>query len=121
MATLGAVTVDILRGNTTPVRTRVETWHVPGRTGIGAQLMGSNESAFAYEGVVYAATATAETTLAAVAALQGTVITIVDDHSQSRANCLVTSVDIPDRRAVVHNGTAKVRAVVHVSGVRVGS
>ena len=86
MASVGGVTVEILRGNIAPQTQRVDTWHIPGRTGIGAQLMGLNQSSFSYQCILIAAQASVEGRLASLSALQGTIISVTDDFGETRAN-----------------------------------
>ena len=119
MATsVGSVAIDILSGNVNPQRPRMETWHIPGVTGQGAQNMGSNQASFAYRATLYGTAAAVETRLVALAAVQGTVVTIEDDFGKQRANCLVTQVGTPQRKDIIRLGlTGQMRAVVSVAGI----
>ncbi len=118
MATsVGAVAIDFLRGNIAPQTQRVEAWFIPGRTGMGAQLMGSNQNRFAYRAVLYGTPAAVETRLVSLAAVQGTVVTITDDFGKARTNCLVMQVGIPQRKKIILNGADGMRAQVGVAGI----
>ena len=64
MASVGGVTVEILRGNVTPQMQRVRTWFVPGMNGIGAQQIGINQSAVSYSCILYGASGSVESRLA---------------------------------------------------------
>lgn len=118
MATnVGSVAVEILRGNRAPESQRVDIWFVPGQTGIGAQLMGQNQSNWAYEATLYGVPADTEARLVSLAALQGFIVSIEDDHGEVRANNLVVSVGTPRRVFVIRDGVNELRAVVIIRGV----
>lgn len=117
MATIGAETVEILRGNINPQSQRVEVWSIAGRTGIGAQLMGENQSSFRYLAILFDLDVALESRLVALAALQGTVVTITDDFGKARANCLVVLVGVPRRKLVIRDGIEEVRAELEIKGV----
>lgn len=118
MATVGAVTVELLSGDSDPQSEQVDVWTVPGQDGVGAQLLGSNQSAFSYVATLFGSSSDVETRLVNLAAIQGTVITIVDDFSKTRTSCLVTKVKRMGRKLVLREGATEVRAQVAITGVR---
>ena len=113
---VGSVSVDILNGNVSPQSQAVETWAVAGVDGIGAQKMGEHKSGFVFVATLIQVQATLEARLVLLAAVQGTVVSIEDSFGEVWTNCLVTHVGRPERHAVIHEGTAKVRAVVTIAG-----
>lgn len=77
---------------------RIEVWVVPGVAGVGSRDLGRNDSAFAFEAVAYG---TPEAMLAwfdSLRALQGSVVSIVDDYGTVYATCLVVRVVPPSGR-----------------------
>ena len=49
----GGVTFDIVRGYPQPLKTRNETWEVPGLDGVGAQTLGQGNARTQMTGVAY--------------------------------------------------------------------
>lgn len=117
MPTVGGVSVDLLKGNAEPQKMSSKTWRVPGRAGLGIMLMGENQSTFDYVAVVYEASG-AQTTIDALEALQGTVVTIVDEFGKSRTNCFIARVGTPTRKLVNWQGSEVTRATIRIQGVR---
>lgn len=121
MPSVGGVTVEYLSGTPTPVMQRVELFANAGQAGIGAQLMGQNQSQFTFAAFLYGAQNNVQSRLTSLGAVQGTVVSIEGDHGETYANCLVTSVGQPQRFTVDHEGSSKLVALVTVSGVRTGT
>lgn len=88
-AQVGEIPCTYVKGASSSGQSRVKVWRTPGMQGYGAQLVGSGENSFRFEVVLYAAEHYVETWFAAVEALRGTIVTIVDDYNQGHANCLI--------------------------------
>ena len=118
MPSIGAVSCDYLFGELSGLRERVLVQQVAGLNGYTAHKSGQGESAFAYLAVSYTTNvANAETFISDLEALQGTVVTITDDHGTSFENCLVVRVGRPSKsRAVID--TTNYRTEVPVRGVK---
>jgi hypothetical protein len=118
MATVNGVTVEILRGGQAPLTQSVDVWAVAGRSGTGAQLMGSNTSSFRYTAILYGAAANVQARLNALSAAQGTIGSIADDFGDTHPGSLIVNVGEPVRKKVVWLGAPAVRAAVGIEGVR---
>ena len=105
MGSIGTVTTSILRGVPTPVRQRVVIWQVPGINGYGAMTLGTGDSEFMIDAVFYCADdAAADAAIAAVIALQGTIITITDDWGNTWPNALIVRVEQPVKEPMIWGG-----------------
>jgi len=120
MASLGAVTVTILRGTPIPTKQRVEAWQVPGINGYGLMTLGLGDAAFDLIAVFYClSNGAAETVKASVAALQGTVITVIDNFGVGFGNVGVIEVGVPVKEPMIYAGYASaVRMQVAIKCVR---
>ncbi len=121
MATIGGITCDYLHGSVGALRTLLEVYRQPGRSGYGAQDLGKGQSEWAYEAVLYGSVATTNAWVASLVALQGTVVTAVDDLAVTWEHLLVMSVS-PPRRSPARGYSASapadaVRVVVQLAGV----
>lgn len=95
MATIGGITVDILRGLEQPMKTRLEVWQTDGIDGYGALKLGLGDSGFDLATVSYQTSiANAKTHKAALVGLQGQMITIVDDWTTTFTRILVEHVEV---------------------------
>ena len=115
MATIGGVTCTFLHGASSPLKASLEIRHPPGRDRLAAQDLGKGDSGFRFRAVAFAADAAAAATfIAAIEALQGTVVSATDDLGASHTNLLVEAVSPPLRqgRRFISSGAA-------VNGIRV--
>ncbi|MBE3069584.1 MAG: hypothetical protein IMZ66_05040 [Planctomycetes bacterium] len=119
--TIGGVTCNYLHGSVGALGTLLELYRPVGRNGVGAQDLGKGPGEWAFEAVLYGSVSTTDTWVASLKALQGTVVTAVDDLAVTRANLLVVSVGPPQRapaRGYAADAPADaVRVVVAMGGV----
>ena len=95
----------------------ISTWRTPGRDGVGAQKLGKSDSRWSFRGMNIDTSANVQTWATNIAALKGTVISVVDDFAVTHTSLLVTNVGQPRRKGVVYNGTLQVRAEIEVRGI----
>ena len=112
----GGVTFDIVRGYPQPLKTRNETWEVPGLDGVGAQTLGQGNARTQMTGVAYlfdngdfaANNAAADALILAAAALQGTLIAnFTDSFGTEYYNFFVEEMDCSGKdlkKACIYQG-----------------
>ena len=116
MASIGAVSCDYVRGDLGANRQRVRTWQVAGLDGYGAKRMGAGDSQFAVEVVKRGTSAQCNTFRAAIEALAGQIVSIVNDWGDTFTYCLITKIGPPRKTAEIRYGGACVR--IRIEGVR---
>lgn len=116
MAGIGGVGCDIVRGEAPAKKERLRLWQVPGIDGYGAQAEGLGDSPFSFVGIKYGSRAAVEAWTAAIEALQGTVISVVNDWATTYTNCLIQHVSVPRITAALNTGVAA-RGEIRVEGV----
>lgn len=119
MSSIGAISVDILRGETEgesgALKEHVTTWTVPGIAGTGALKLGKNRSSFRYLAIKFGSESAVETFLRNVEAAVGTVVSITDDFGQVRANMLVEEARAP-RKIVATSNLGTHRGEIRITG-----
>lgn len=124
MAGIGGVACTFVKGALPRgLAQRVETWHVPGLSGQAGLLLGFSDGDFSVRAILYDSTANVTTWKVALEALQGTVVSIVDDWNVTTTGLLITRVGECQRTPASGSGVAGVtcRGEVVVEGVRVSS
>ncbi|MBX3465277.1 MAG: hypothetical protein KF878_00070 [Planctomycetes bacterium] len=96
----------------------METWHVPGLSGQAGLLLGFSDGDFAFRAVLYDVHSNVVAWHQALQALQGAVVSIVDDFGGTHGGCLVVRVGELERRAAFGPGY-DTRGEVTVEGVKV--
>jgi len=121
MATIGNVTCSLVKGGVRNKKLRTEVWQTPGVDGYGAMLLGLGDSQFAFTAVAYAAySLDIIAWVQSIEALQGQVITVVDDWEVVYERLLVTQVGMPKRSPAfgVSGGVAyEVRGEITLQGI----
>jgi hypothetical protein len=92
---LGDIDIDILHGVIPGLKQVVETWRMRGVAGYGARTDGLGDSEFVVQAIKFIPDADLVDTLTVIEALQGTVITIVDDFRIENSNCLIKKIAQP--------------------------
>lgn len=100
MPSIGAVACDLIQGAAEELKEGVITWRTPGYRGVGAQTTGLNVSAFRFIAIKYDVAANVRAWAVSIEALQGDVLTIVDDRGVSHTNLLITKVSQPSELPV---------------------
>lgn len=91
---------------------RLSIWQIPGVDGVGAQAEGDGDSHLAVECIGFGTAAVIEAWFQGIEALQGTVVTVVDDWATTFSSLLVTRVG---------DGTKRPRSNLDGNGVCRGS
>jgi len=115
MSSIGGVTCSILRGNPGRTKIRVSIWEIPGVAGYGVQWEGLGDSAFALKAIFYSSPILVDAWAAALAALQGSSVTIVDDWGVTHLACLLTDVGNVAKTPATHAGGC--RGEIDLKGV----
>jgi hypothetical protein len=104
MASIGGVTCTFLRGVVPPLKEEAALSRRPGIDGFEIQLTGLGDSAGQLSAVAYGTNAACVTFAASIAALQGQVVSVTDDHGTTRSGVFVHRVGQP-RKTAARNGT----------------
>jgi len=118
--TVGGVYCFRVGGEANHPRQRIKRWQVPGLNGYGAQKLGLGDSAFEFRLVQFSTEAGLNTWFAAIESMQGSVITIINDHATTTYSCLLESVSGLQKRAAwmaAGLGSAGRRGEVTIRGV----
>jgi len=116
---IGGVSCDLLSGPAPALRERVEVWQVPGIDGYGAQTLGKGDAQYSFAAVRFGTSAEVDAWYASVQALQGSVLTVVDDWGTSHTSILLTRVNQLRKSAAQLPGTTRVaRGAVEIEGVK---
>jgi len=92
MPYIGSVACYRVIGTLPVPKMRLAVWTVPGLNGYGAQDMGLQDQAFEVTAVLYDINVNVHSWKDALCALQGQIVTIIDDHGETTANCLIVEV-----------------------------
>jgi len=116
MASIGGVSCDFVHGGPPPgLETVLQEWRVSGINGRGAQDMGEDADRGAYQVVKHDSEANVLTWIGNVQALQGTLVSVVDDWGQTWTNFLVLRVGRPRMTPAQGNGYTT-RGEISVTG-----
>lgn len=108
MSSVGALDVDIMHGVALTPRPTVETWETAGLDGFGARTNGSRAPEFQLLTIFYAdSSADADAHGITANALQSSIVTVVDDWTDSQANVLILDVDCANfKQPCIYQGNA---------------
>ena len=115
MASIAGIACTFCRGHIPANRPRVRVWQVPGVNGYGAKILGLGESEFRILVEIQSTSLGANTFYAAMEALQGSIVTIINDWGNIFTNCLLTRIGPPQKVAQIPLGA---RMRVEIDGVR---
>lgn len=119
MAGIGGITCTFVRGQGTSPKNRTEVWTRPGIDGHGAMVLGLGDSPYLFTAVAFGTAAAVATWQSSIEALQGTVVTIVDDWNTTWTNMLITTAANAGRTPRInHDGNGVCRGEVRVEGVK---
>ena len=103
-------------GSPQNLKERVTVWQLPGLDGYGAQRLGKGDAPFGFTAVRYASESVVEGWIIDMEALQGQIVSAVDDWNRAHTNLLVSRVGQPVKTpALSHLGTT--RGEVNLFGV----
>lgn len=117
MAGIGGISCTFVHGEFSELRQRTRIWQRPGYNGIGAQLMGLGHGDAQMRAVLYADYAAGLAWVDSINALQGQLVSVVDDHATTWENVLIHSVGRPQRRRALIPGGTGYRFQLPVQGV----
>lgn len=115
---IGSVSCDMLKGVPRGLKTRLDVWQVPGLNSYGAQNLGTGDATFTFIAIKYDTDANIDTWKASIEALQGTLVSAENDHSDTFTLLLVTAVGALAKKGVIYGGAARVRGMIRISGVQ---
>jgi len=95
--TIGGITCDWVKGIAPSGKMRLDVWQVPGISGYGAQKLGAGDSACAFRCIRVLSSANLDTWEASIEALQGAIVTVVNDRGKTYTRFLVSRIGIPQR------------------------
>jgi hypothetical protein len=104
MASIGGITCTFLKGVVPALKEEAAITRRPGMNGFEIHLTGQGDSQGRLRAVLYSNTAGCRTWEAAVQALQGTVVTVVNDHGDTTTGVYVVHAAPPERRAAYRPG-----------------
>lgn len=119
MASIGGVSCTMVKGQSRGPNKRTVTWRVPGLNGFGSQDLGASDSDFSFIGIKYDTGANVETWKAAIEALQGTVISVIDDYAVTHTYLLLMQVGSLRKQTIIYEGNDWVRGEIQISGVKI--
>lgn len=106
MAGVGGVACHFVKGSSAGLKQRVSAWFTPGINGQAALRLGYNDGEFAFQAIFYGTHAAVVSWKANIEALQGEIVSIVDDWGATHVNCLVEKMTAVDRNPARGNGIA---------------
>ncbi len=96
-----------------PLKQTVEIWHVPGHDGFGGQILGKGDSPCQYEAKKLDSDANCESWATSIYALQGTVVTVINEWGNQRDNVLVVSARFQAKVADPVNGGCRYEILIN--------
>ena len=116
MATnIGGVGCDMLKGDLPALKTRLEVWQVPGLDGYGAIDLGLGDARGEVRAIKHDTPAAVYAWVAAIEALQGTVVNMIMDWGITYTQVLIERVSAPQVTAAIGYGGA--RGEIAIQGV----
>lgn len=115
MASVDALSCDLVKGMSGDKKLRTRTWSVPGLNGYGAKVLGRGDSESEFVLVKRGTFAAVMIWVALVEAMQGTLVTVVNDWGQTTTLFLVKKVSVPKLTAELGYGGA--RGELRIQGV----
>lgn len=112
MATVGGVTCSKVSGHPRPQQERVEVFDIPGRDGTGIQLYGKGDGQWQGELVFYGTGSAVDAWYVSICALQGTLVTVVNDWDTTALNQLVANVSQLRKTVAIGEGGSRGACVV---------
>lgn len=120
-ANVNGTSCDIVKGVPNELKTEVQTWGVPGVDGYGAQTLGQRGSEFRFQCVKYGTVASVNTWIAAMQAVQGSVVSLENDWGDTFDNMLIERVGQPTKEPAIgcFTGSPGARGQVMIYGKQV--
>lgn len=120
MASIGGITCTFLRGVPPALKEEAAITRRPGMDGYEIHLTGRGDSQGELTATLMSSDSGCDTWIGQIQALQGTVVTVVNDHGDTVTGCYVVHVGQPTKRASYRPGTTlTTRADVQIQMLRV--
>ncbi len=116
MASVGGVTCDFVRGNSTKLKESLDIYALPGIDGAGAQKLGKSDASFEFTATKLGTANTVESWFRSIEDLQGSVISVTDDWDQVHDKMLVSSVSLGQRTPDQAPGSLGAIGTIRISG-----
>ncbi len=121
MTSVGGVTCDLVAGSPPDMATRCDVWEAPGHDGIGWQELGAGDGGGRIVCQRFASAAVVATWAAALRALQGTAVTVINDFGESTGSVFIAEVSQAQKSAWRKPGTSiTTRGVVTLKTISQG-
>ena len=118
MPSVGGVSCLYVRRVVPSSKLRTRKCQVPGISGYGTKVLGYGDSDWTIEVEFWSNEAGVTAWILSIEALQGSIVTIIDDHGMSYLNNFVERVSQPEKTAAVYGGVHGVMGRLTLSGVR---
>ncbi|NLE62137.1 MAG: hypothetical protein GX616_27585 [Planctomycetes bacterium] len=105
MASIGGVTCTFLRGVVPALKEEAIVSRRPGMNGYEILLTGAGDSQGQLQATLRSSDAGCDTWIASIQALQGDIVTVVNDHGDTTTGVYVQRVSQPQKRASCVPGT----------------
>ncbi len=105
MASIGSISCTFVRGAIPAWKERSEKWQVAGLDGYGVALLGAGDSEFSLQAVFYSNNSGVNLWATSLQALQGSIVTIINDHGDTNIRCFLDKVGTPTKTAAYMPGT----------------
>lgn len=117
MSSVGGIACDFVKGTAAlSLRERTEVWQVHGIDGYGALRIGGGNAEFRFSAVKYGTETAVAAWITSLEALQGTIISVIDDRGRNHTSLLLIVVGQPGITAELGNGGY--RAELMLDGVK---
>jgi len=104
--TIGAISCTFVRGCLPPLRAEADVWRVAGIDGYGIHLLGDGDAAGRLLVSLLSNDAGVDTWAAFLHALQGEIVTVVNDHGDTTTNVFLAAVGNLRKSAAYQPGGA---------------
>jgi hypothetical protein len=115
MASINGIPCTFVKGEAPVAKQRTVTWELPGIDGYGAQLLGLGDTDFQFVLVLYSTIVSVNAWSCSVQALQGQIVTVINDWGNVFARCLIKKASPPKLSPAYHAGGC--RGELAVEGV----
>lgn len=118
---IGGISCTLVKGAVGPLRLRSETWQVPGLHGYGVLLLGGGDGEATVRAILLSSGAGVNAWAANLYALQGQIVTIVDETGSVYTSCLVKKVHpVVKTTAYIPGSAVTTRGEIQIEVLRVG-
>jgi len=117
MASIGGVTCTFVRGTVPAIREEAEVFRRPGIDGYGIHLTGKGDGLAPLTAVLYSTDAGCDTWAASLFGLQGSLVTVVNDHGDTVTSVFLRRVGNLVKTAAVAPGGITMRGQIDIEAM----